>query len=169
MTHRKKPRLTPLQRAFVREYVRSDNPFVRGHALAAYRAAGGKGKTDAAASVSASQILRNLKVQEAIDVLHIQADAELLLRLVDWKMAAIAAQPLLLNLTRGILPDGREIQTPVDAARAHVMLGAIKEVMDRGFPKSIYVKVDPRLSLARLLGVSPESLPTTLNDAEEGA
>jgi Terminase small subunit len=160
----RKPSLTPLQRAFVREYVRSDNPFVRGHALAAYRAAGGKSKTDAAASVSASQILRKLKVQEAIDVLHIQADAELLLRLVDWKMAAIEAQPHLLALIQGILPGGDRIRNRNDAAIAQVMLGALKEVMDRGFPKSLYLRVSAKESLAKLLGVSPESLPGSLED-----
>jgi len=111
-------------------------------------------------------MLTKVSVQAAIETAHLQAEAELLTRLVDWKMAAIEAQPILLSLARGRMPDGRVMQTKDDAAVAQVVLGALREIMDRGFPKSIYFRVDAKESLARLLGVPIESLPTTLDDQE---
>lgn len=153
-----KSRLTPLQRAFVREYVSSKDPHVRGNATAAYLAAGAKVKTEKTAGVIASQTLGIPRVQAAVQAAHAQADAEMLLRLVDWKTAAIAAQSVLLGLTEGYLPEGR-METPLDVARGHVMVSAIKEVMDRGFPKQLYLKFDPREALAKLLGVPRERLP----------
>jgi len=113
-------------------------------------------------------MLTNVSVQAAIQVAHTQADAELLLRLVDWKMAAIEVQPVLLNLARGRMPDGRVMQTRDDAAVCQVVLGALREIMDRGFPKSIYLRIDAKESLARLLGVPRESLPQSLSDDQEG-
>jgi hypothetical protein len=157
-------RLTQLQRDFVREFVSNPDPHIRGNTTNAFKAAGGKWRTDASARASAARMLTYVNVRHAIQVAQIQADAVMLTQLVDWKTAAIEAQPHLLALIQGILPNGDRIQNRTDAAIAQVMLGALKEVMDRGFPKSLYVKVDSRLSLARLLGVSPESLPASLED-----
>jgi hypothetical protein len=161
-----KPRLTPLQRAFVREFVSSDDPLVRGNATAAYRAAGGKAKTEETAAVVASQTLRILKVQRAIETAHLVAEAEAIGRLIDWKTAAIEAQPTLLALAKGYLPEGR-METPLDVARAHIMLAAIREVMDRAFPKALYVRFDARAALAKLLGVPQEAFPDNPWDDEE--
>jgi len=168
MTRTRTVRLTPLQRAFVEALVGSDDPHVRHNATAAYLIACGGRISAASARVCAARLLTKVSVQAAIETAHLQAEAELLTRLVDWKMAAIEAQPILLNLARGFLPEGQPIKTAVEAARAHVMLGALKEIMDRGFQKQFYLNIDARVALAQLLRVPVESLPQRLDDAEEG-
>jgi len=167
MTRTRTARLTPLQRAFVEAFISSDDPHVRHCGTGAYLVACGGRISAASARACAARMLTNVSVQAAIQVAHTQADAELLLRLVDWKMAAIEVQPVLLNLARGRMPDGRVMQTRDDAAVCQVVLGALREIMDRGFPKSIYLRIDAKESLARLLGVPRESLPESLTDAEE--
>jgi hypothetical protein len=156
--------LTPLQQAFVREFVSNPDPTIRNHATAAYKAAGGRWTTEGAARATACGLLTNPNVQHAIQVAHAQADAATLVRLVDWKTAAIQAQPVLLALVQGYLPEGR-METALDVARGQVMLGALRELMDRGFPKQWYVKIDARQALGRLLGVDPATFPDSLEDA----
>jgi hypothetical protein len=163
----RRPRLTPLQKAFVQEFVSNPDPTIRNHATAAYKAAGGRWTTEGAARATACGLLTKPNVQHAIQVAHTQAEAELLIRLRDWKLAAIEAQPILLNLARGLMPDGRRIETVGDAAVGHLMLGALKEILDRVYPKSLYIKIDTRQSLARLLGVPLERLPDKIWTEEE--
>ena len=168
MARTRTARLTPLQRAFVEALVGSADAHVRHNATAAYLVACGGRISAASARVCAARLLTRVNIQAAIETAHLQAEAELLTRLVDWKMAAVETQPILLNLARGRMPDGRLMQTRDDAAVAQVVLGALREIMDRGFPKSIYLRIDAKESLARLLGVPRESLPQSLSDDQEG-
>lgn len=161
------PRLTQLQRDFVYHYVASDDPQTRHNGMRAYQAAGGQCTTYGAVKAAASRMLAKAHVRHAIEVAHAQADAELLIRLRDWKAAAIEAQPILLNLARGYMPDGRRMLTVADAAIGHLALGAVKEIMDRGFPKSLYVKIDARQALAKILGIPVERLPDRWDDVQE--
>jgi hypothetical protein len=163
----KKPRLSPLQRAFVREFVSNPDPRIRCNASAAFKAAGGRWTTEASARASASILLKKVKVQHAIATAHAQAEAALLCTLRDWKAAAVAAQPDLLALARGYLPDGRLIQTTADAALGHVVLGALREILDRGFPKRLFLNFDPREALAKLLGVSQDRFPESWDEPED--
>jgi hypothetical protein len=84
-------------------------------------------------------------------------------------MAAIEVQPLLLELCRGSL-DGRPLATAVEIARGHLMLAAIKEVLDRGYPKQIYARLSVQLhareALAKLLGVDQSQFPENIWDEE---
>jgi hypothetical protein len=161
------PRLTQLQRSFVQHFVASDDPQVRYNGMRAYQAAGGQCTTYGAVKAAASWMLAKPHVLTAITVLQAQTDAEVFTRLVDWRVAACEAQPYLLNLTRGILPDGRSMVDRDTAAVGMVVLSALKEVMDRGFPKKLYLHIDPREALARLLGVQRDQLPERMDDDDQ--
>src|SRR2546423_4187824 len=118
-------RLTPLQRAFVHEFISSDDPGVRHNGQAAYLEACQGRVNAAAARASAARLLTKVNIKAAIETAHLQAEAQLLIRLVDWKTAAVEAQPILLNLARGRMPDGRVMCTKGDAAIGQVVLGEL--------------------------------------------
>jgi hypothetical protein len=158
MARKVKDRLTPLRQRFVEQYLVGPEG-VRLHATAAYQAAGGKATHASALASAASQILNNLKVQRAMQALQRAADAQIITRLVDWKVAAVAAQPWLIALSKGLLPDGRRMVDRDDAAVGQVILGSLKEIIDRGFPKNLKVTIDPREALLALIGRGAETLP----------
>jgi hypothetical protein len=160
------PRLTRLQHDFVHAFVAHDDPHIRYNATAAYIAVSGACTRPEVAKAAASRVLTKPHVLAAITVLQAQTDAAVFTRLVDWKTAAAEAQPYLLNLVRGVLPDGRRMIDRDTAAVGQVVLGALKEIMDRGFPKKLCLHIDPREALAKLLGVPRESLPEHWDEEE---
>jgi len=46
-----------------------------------------------------------------------------------------------------------------DAAVGQVILGSLKEILDRGFPKKLKIDVDPKEALLALIGRGNEGLP----------
>jgi hypothetical protein len=158
--------MTPLQREFVRQYTAGAEG-IRHNASAAYVAAGGKGRNANVIGVSAFHVLNNPKVQARLLAVQREADAQVIAQLVDWKVASTAAQEKLITLTDGVFPGTeRRLQDRDDAAVAQVILGALKEILDRGYPKKLKVDVDPRETLAALLGVAQEALPPALAQEE---
>jgi hypothetical protein len=161
-----KDRLTPLQQRFVDQYMAGADG-IRLSATAAYVAAGGKGKTGNTIAAEASRLLNNPKVQRALQLLRRAADAKIIAQLVDWKVAAVEAQPRLLALSKGVLPNARAMADRDDAAVGQVILGALKEIVDRGFPKNLKLTVNPREALLELIGRQDEVLPEHHAPAED--
>jgi hypothetical protein len=151
-------RLTPFQAEFVRQYTAGVEG-VRGNQSAAYKAAGGKATSPAVMAVVASQTLNNPKVFAAIQALHAQADAVILAQLISWKVAGVQAQKRLIALGNGVLPDDRAMVNRDDVAVGQVVLGAVKELLERAWPKKLRITVDPQRALAQLLGIEQGELP----------
>lgn len=161
----KKGQLTPFQARFVDQYTAGDDG-VYGHLSASYKAAGGKAKDPAVMAAAASHTFNNVKVQAAIQAIHAQADAAVVAQLVSWKVAGVQAQHYLIALGKGVLPDERAMANRDDAAVGQVVLGAVKELLERAWPKKLHIKVDPRRALAQLLGIEQGELPTHWTEDE---
>ena len=145
---------------------------MRGNAAACYRAAGYHPKTEHAAAVGGSRLLNNDDIRDLILGIEAESRAQLIHTLRDWKELAPDAQRRIRVIMMGFLPDPlstpdqprlRPLSGKDACTEAMVILRAAEFIINRAYPKNIYMTAvipDPAATLAALLGVRVEDLPT---------
>ena len=92
------------QRKFVKLYTTGGEEF-RGNAVACYWACGYKPKTNHAAEVAASRLLKNVEINNYLLALEAESRARVIQQLQDWKELAPDAQRRIRAIMMGFLPD----------------------------------------------------------------